>query len=307
MHDRGEPRAVGDRGRGRCRPTPPSAAASAHARRARCARRAAPHGLGHVRAGGLLPRRRTATLSACVPSRRAADRWRSSRPTRRRNPSSSTTTSPSPRTCARRWARLRAVLEIAAPTASAVRAHTVHGRRRTATRTSRATSGTAQTIYHPTSTCRMRTDELAMVDQRHACAAWGLRVVDASIFPSARARNTTRRRSRSRRRPQKTSSAGVRRRRSPTPTRRGLTAGYCCIIIFIRPRPASGSVSPAPARRERRQPQHDQEDRDRLLGHELRRQQALGGGERGYEGHPTDAITPSARAPPSAPSSRRCN
>ena len=49
----------------------------------------------------------------------------------------------------------------------------------------------AQTIYHPTSTCRMGADDLAVCDaELRVRGVEGLRVVDASVFPSVPRGNT---------------------------------------------------------------------------------------------------------------------
>jgi choline dehydrogenase-like flavoprotein len=50
---------------------------------------------------------------------------------------------------------------------------------------------TTQTIYHPTSTCRMGVDDLAVVDEElRVRGVEGVRVIDASIFPSVPRGNT---------------------------------------------------------------------------------------------------------------------
>ena len=50
---------------------------------------------------------------------------------------------------------------------------------------------TAETLYHPTSTCKMGNDEMAVVDpELKVHGIKGLRVVDASVMPNVTRGNT---------------------------------------------------------------------------------------------------------------------
>ena len=49
----------------------------------------------------------------------------------------------------------------------------------------------SQTIYHPTSTCKMGIDEMSVVNERlQVHGIQGLRVIDASIMPNITSGNT---------------------------------------------------------------------------------------------------------------------
>ena len=90
-------------------------------------------------------------------------------------------------------AGMRAVLEIAATEPLAQYAHTPYNAPASDSDEDLEAHvrHVAQTIYHPTSTCRMGVDDLAVVDpELRVRGVEGLRVVDASIFPSVPRGNT---------------------------------------------------------------------------------------------------------------------
>jgi choline dehydrogenase-like flavoprotein len=90
-------------------------------------------------------------------------------------------------------AGLRAVLEIAGTEPLAQYAHTPYSAPASDSDEDleHYVRHNAQTIYHPTSTCRMGVDDLAVVDpELRVRGVEGLRVVDASIFPSVPRGNT---------------------------------------------------------------------------------------------------------------------
>ena len=195
--DRGEPRAVGAEGGGplssnvaECGRLP------AHARRPDGARRPVPHGRRRCssRRGCVPPPAHGFTLSACVlkPQSRGQVAVVSPDPTTKpfivhnyfaepedmRSAVAGLRAVPGDRRAPSRW-RQYAQTPTARPASDSdadLEAHIRH---------------TAQTIYHPTSTCRMGVDELAVVDpELRVRGVEGLRVVDASIFPSVPRGNT---------------------------------------------------------------------------------------------------------------------
>ena len=276
---RGEPRAVGDRGRAaRCRPTPPSAAASC----ARATTSTAPDVQFHMVSAmyvqeGLLPRAGARLHAVGLRAQAAEPRpggGRLARPDdqavhrpqllRRARGHALGGGRPArgPRDRRHRAAgpvRADAHIAPASDSDADLEAHIRH---------------TGQTIYHPTSTCRMGVDDLAVVDpELRVRGVEGLRVVDASIFPSVPRGNTNA--------PTiavaEKASDLIRGRPAATvadaPARRRLTAGYAASSCFIPAAScASGSVepaAPAPGANATRQPRAPPgATGDRLLGHE---------------------------------------
>ncbi|MEM6974538.1 MAG: GMC family oxidoreductase N-terminal domain-containing protein [Pseudomonadota bacterium] len=94
--------------------------------------------------------------------------------------------------CAIRAVRFaRAMTKTAALSPYILREHVPAGDPQTDDEILDAARSISQTIYHPTSTCRMGSDDLAVVDDRlRVHGVRGLRVADASIMPSIVSGNT---------------------------------------------------------------------------------------------------------------------